>query len=75
MPHINIKLAPGRTEEQKQRLTAQIVKDLVDIAGAEEAEVSVAIEEVLPADWTERVYKLDILPQWAALYKVPGYQP
>jgi 4-oxalocrotonate tautomerase len=75
MPHINIKLAPGRTEEQKQRLAAQIVKDLLDIAGAEEAEVSVAIEEVQPADWMERVHKPEILPQWDALYKAPGYQP
>ena len=75
MPHISIKIAPGRTEEQKQRLAAQIVRDVMDIADTNEASVSVAIEEVPPAAWMEQVYQTDILPHWAQLYKEPGYQP
>jgi 4-oxalocrotonate tautomerase len=37
--------------------------------------VSVAIEEVKPADWTENVYKPDILNGPGKLYKQPGYNP
>ena len=73
MPHVTIKLAPGRTEEQKQQLAAGITLALVKIAKANEAEVTVAIEEVEPVDWHEQVYQLDILPNWHNLYKEPGY--
>ena len=37
--------------------------------------VSVAIEEVTPGDWTEKVYKPDILNSPGKLYKKPGYNP
>ena len=75
MPHIIVKLYPGRTEEQKKRLTNEIVKDVVAIAKCEEKVVSVAFEEVDPADWEEKVYKPDILGNEANLYKKPGYHP
>ena len=37
--------------------------------------VSVGIEDVDPKDWTEKVYKLDILGKPATIYKKPGYNP
>ena len=37
--------------------------------------VSVAIEEVAPDDWTEKVYKPDIVNSLGKLYKKPGYNP
>jgi 4-oxalocrotonate tautomerase len=35
----------------------------------------VSIEDVEPADWTEKVYKPDIMQKPATLYKKPGYDP
>ncbi len=53
MPHVIVKLYPGRTEEQKKRLADEIVRDVVEIAKCAEKSVSVAIVEVNPEDWTE----------------------
>ena len=74
MPHVIVKLYPGRTKAQKRHLTEEIVRDVVDIAKCAEKSVSVAIEEVHPDDWTEEVYKLDTLNSTHTLYKEPGYR-
>ena len=75
MPHVIVKLYPGRSEEQKSRLAEQIVKDIVAMAKCEEKAVSVAIEEIQPENWAEQVYKPEILGNWEKLYKKPGYNP
>jgi len=75
MPHVIVKLWPGRTEEQKKQLADEIVKDVVEIAGCEEKSVSVAFEEVAEADWAEKVYRPDILNNEGNLYRKPGYNP
>ena len=75
MPHVSIKLYPGRSEEQKSRLAEQIVKDVMALANCKEESVSVAIEEIQATDWTEKVYQPDILGNWEKLYKKPGYSP
>jgi 4-oxalocrotonate tautomerase len=38
-----------------------------------EESVSVAIEEVEPQDWAEKVYQPDIVDNSEKLYKKPGY--
>ncbi len=73
MPHIIVKMFPGRTEQQKRQLADAIVKDVVSITNVGEGSVSVAIEEISPAEWTEKVYKPDIQTKWDKLYKKPGY--
>ena len=75
MPHVIVKLYPGRSEQQKNRLAEEIVKDIVAIANCEEEAVSVAIEEIRPEDWAEKVYKPHILDNPERLYKKPGYNP
>jgi|GEM_PF-134350 len=75
MPHVIVKLYPGRSEQQKIRLTEEIVKDVVSIMKCGEESVSVAIEEIGPEDWAEKVYKPDILNKPDKLYKKPGYNP
>ena len=75
MPHVIVKLYPGRTEDQKNRLAEAITKDVAAIAKCEEKSVSVAIEEVDPNQWAEKVYRPDILDNEANLYKKPGYNP
>jgi hypothetical protein len=34
-----------------------------------------AFEEIAPKDWTEKVYKPDILGKPNTIYKKPGYDP
>jgi 4-oxalocrotonate tautomerase len=75
MPHVIVKLYPGRTEEQKMRLTEEIVRDVVEIAKCAEKSVSVAFVDVAPEEWAEKVYKPDILESGAKLFKEPGYNP
>jgi 4-oxalocrotonate tautomerase len=61
MPHVIVKLYPGRSAEQKKQLAREIVKSVVEIAKCKQKSVSVAIEEVAPDDWAEKVYKPDIV--------------
>ena len=75
MPHVIVKLYPGRSEQQKTRLAEEIVKDVVAIAKCEEKSVSVAIVEIKPEAWAEEVYRPDILDNQERLYKKPGYNP
>jgi len=73
MPHVIVKLWPGKSEEQKTRLAQAIAKDVMDILHYGEESVSVAMEEVKSQDWKEKVYKPDIQKNWDKLYKQPGY--
>ena len=75
MPHVTVKMWPGPTEQQKRRLAKQIVDDVVSILRSQEDSVSVAIEEVKPGHWLEKVYRPEIEPQMGKLYKKPGYGP
>ncbi len=73
MPHVIVKLWPGKSEQQKARLAQAIAKDVMDILHYGEESVSVAMEEVNSQDWKEKVYKPDIQKNWDKLYKQPGY--
>jgi 4-oxalocrotonate tautomerase len=73
MPHVIVKLWPGKSERQKARLAEEITKDVMDVLGYGEESVSVAFEEVSAQDWAENVYKPDIVNHSGKLYKKPGY--
>jgi 4-oxalocrotonate tautomerase len=75
MPHVVVKLWPGKSEEQKAQLAEAIVRDMTRILSCGEGSVSVGFEEIASEDWTERVYKPDILDKWSTLAKEPGYGP
>ena len=75
MPHVIIKMYPGRTEAQKEKLAEVITQSVVDIAGTSEEHVSIDIQEINPEDWAESVYKEEILPKLDKLQKKPGYNP
>ena len=75
MPHVVVKLWPGKSEQQKTRLAGEIVKDVMAVLHHGEESVSLAIEEVKPEDWSEKVYKPEIQDKWEKLYKKPGYDP
>lgn len=69
MPHVIVKLWPGKTEQQKIRLAEAIT----NVLHYGEQSVSVAIEEIQSQDWVEQVYKRDIKNKSDQLYKKPGY--
>jgi len=73
MPHVIVKLWPGKSEPQKTRLAEEITKDVMNLLNYGEEAVSVAIEEIQPSDWADKVYQPDILGQREKLYKRPGY--
>jgi 4-oxalocrotonate tautomerase len=73
MPHVIVKLWPGKSQQQKARLSEAITKDVMDILHFGEESVSVAMEEVKSQDWVENVYVPDIKEKWDELYKKPGY--
>ena len=69
MPHVIVKLWPGPSEDQKARLAAAITRDVVTVLGLGEESVSVAVEEVEPGDWADRVYRPDVAAKPEQLYK------
>ena len=73
MPHVIVKVWPGKSEQQKTRLAEAITKEVKEILHYGDESVSVAMEEVKAQDWVEKVYKPDIQNKWAKLYKKPGY--
>jgi len=73
MPHIIVKLWPGKSEPQKVRLAEAITKNVMEIFDYGEESVSVAMEEISPQDWAKQVYQADILAKPEQLYKKPGY--
>ena len=73
MPHVIVKLWPGKSEQQKTRLAEKITKDVMEVLNYGDESVSVAMEEIKPQDWADKVYKPDILDQQKKLYKKPGY--
>jgi len=75
MPHVIVKLYAGRTDRQKAGLAEAITRAVMSSLQSAEESVSVGIEDVAPADWTEQVYKPDIIGKAATIYKKPGYDP
>ncbi len=75
MPHVIIKLWPGRTEKQKAGLSKKITEALIDSLDVPDSSISVAIEEIPEKKWKEMVYDPDIAGKKDLLYKEPGYSP
>lgn len=74
MPHVIVKLWPGKSEQQKKQLAEAITKDVMSVLHYGEESVSVALEEVSSSDWAEKVHKPDIVNNSRNLYKKPGYR-
>ncbi len=73
MPHVIVKLWPGKSDDQKRRLSNAIVRDVTSLLNYGDESVSVAFEEVPSNEWTDRVVDQDILGKWDSLTKQPGY--
>lgn len=74
MPHFQIKLLEGKTEEQKKRLAEEVVKAAQKIIGYGQESYSVAIEDFTMKEWKEKVYPKDIMGRKALLFNKPGYE-
>jgi 4-oxalocrotonate tautomerase len=74
MPHVIVKLWPGKSEKQKNQLADAITENVTGVLDYGEESVSVSMEEVEARDWAEMVYKPDIESKPNQLYKKPGYR-
>lgn len=74
MPHVIVKLWPGKSEQQKTKLAEAITKDVTSILSYGEESVSVGFEEVSADQWRDKVYRPDIVAKDSTLYKKPGYR-
>ena len=73
MPHVIVKLWPGKSEKQKTKLAEEITRAVMSVLNYGEESVSVALEEV-PADkWMAEIYNPYILGKPKQIYKKPGY--
>jgi 4-oxalocrotonate tautomerase len=73
MPHVIVKLWPGKSEKQKKDLADRITRAAMDTLHYGEESVSVGFEEVAAKDWMAKVYGPDIRAKPDTIYKKPGY--
>lgn len=73
MPHITVKMFPGRSPEKKQEL-ARALRDCVSqVLACDPGHVSVALTDVRPEDW-DLVYRQEMADNENLLLP-PTYQP
>ena len=52
MPYVNVKMYPGRTDEQKKEVSERIVQALMEVCGVKDrAACAVVVEEVTPEEY------------------------
>jgi 4-oxalocrotonate tautomerase len=73
MPHVIVKLWPGKSDQQKQQLADEITASVMKILHYGDESVSIAFEEISSTDWAAKVYEPEIKAKWNELYKKPGY--
>lgn len=74
MPHFQIKMLGGKTEEQKQKLAQEVIKAAQNVIGFGDESYSVTIEDFTMEQWKDKVYPDDIMGRKEILYKEPGYK-
>ena len=57
MPHVEINMMSGRSEELKKKVAEDIVQAMMDSLGCERSHLSVSIIDVVPAEWNEKMSK------------------
>lgn len=73
MPHVIVKLWPGKSGRLKQKLADKITRAVMATLHYGEESVSVGFEEVPAKDWMTKVYGPDIRRKPETIYKKPGY--
>ena len=57
MPHVEINMMSGRSEELKKKVAEDIEQAMMDSLGCERSHLSVSIIDVDPAEWNEKMSK------------------
>lgn len=66
MPHVDISMFSGRDDELKKKVADAIVETMMRELGCQRSHLSVAIHDVDPADWNEKVRdKVDVSKVYA----------
>ncbi|MBU2060310.1 MAG: tautomerase family protein [Bacteroidetes bacterium] len=73
MPHIHIKHFPSISDEQKCSFSVRLSTLISEVFNCSEDVVSIALEEVEPDVWHEKVYQPDIVSKRNLLFKSPCY--
>lgn len=73
MPHIAVKMFPGKSDTQKEEFAARVVELAKAVFGSSDASLSVAIIDVQPERWEIEVYNPEIKASTDNLFKRPGY--
>jgi 4-oxalocrotonate tautomerase len=73
MPHVIVKLWPGKSEQQKKKLAEEITRVVMSTLHYGDESVSVGFEEVPANEWMAKVYEPDIRSKPDTIYKKPGY--
>ncbi len=74
MPHIVVKMFPGRTAEQKAQLAEALTQAMIATLQTPTEAISVGIEDVEKRDWMDTVAKPEIAGKPATIFKKPGYE-
>lgn len=75
MPHVVVKLYPGRSAELKAALAEKVASAVIEAIGASPESVSVSVEDVPQEQWLAQVYLPEIVDKPESLYRAPGYDP
>jgi 4-oxalocrotonate tautomerase len=73
MPHVIVKLWPGKSDQQKKKLADEITQCVMKTLHYGEDSVSVGFEEVPASKWMAEVFVPDIKAKPETIYKKPGY--
>ena len=74
MPHFQIKLLEGKSEEQKQQLAEAVIKAAQGVIGLGDESYSVSIKDYTLDEWKTTIYPNEINGEKESLYKFPGYE-
>ena len=55
MPHVDISMFAGRDDETKKKVAEAVVEAMMDSLGCQRSHLSVAIHDVDPAEWNDRI--------------------
>ncbi|HIX07411.1 MAG TPA: tautomerase family protein [Candidatus Borkfalkia faecipullorum] len=74
MPHIGIKMLKGRTQEQKEKLAAALVRTLTKELGCSEHYVTCTIEDFDAVQW-QKVFEEEVTKKQDKVFKKAEYDP
>ena len=72
MPHVVVKMHPGRTEKQKRDCAKGVALAVMDAIGVEDVLMSVSVMEIPVDEWDAKINGIDRKDPDAVLYIPKG---